>query len=244
MRLAQLAISIILAVLTCVAFVVPTGVWAIALRIAICVTAVGQAVLVFCMVQSTAKTRAAMRVELQEQLAPLAAMLKLIPLAPAQDRHDRVSSFLSSATASCVNLSDEKKLRATYFEAAIDGGVRTFRPTTLSFGRGDKPVSTFAEGDGGEGESVWERAREGEYRHEVDIRRNPPPYMDTRRKRKYRSFITVPVLVSGDPVALLTMNSPRRNGLTSEDVVAMQMIADLCVAAIAADGGRTPTFGR
>lgn len=98
-------------------------------------------------------------------------------------------------------------------------GLRAFAPTRLSSGRGDPPESVFVEGDGGEGDEAWRLAREGKPLYEADIRRSHLRFMDTSQPRKYRSFITMPVLVGDEPVGLLTISSPREKGLPEDDVV-------------------------
>lgn len=101
----------------------------------------------------------------------------------------------------------------------------------------------FIEDDGGEGEEVWRYAREGLPRYESDIKKSPPPHMDTSRSRKYLSFITMPVMVGGKPVGLLTINSPKKKGLTGDDVVPMRVVAELCATAVAANNGECPSLG-
>lgn len=213
------------------------------LRAALAVVAVAQGTAAFLAVKSASKASARARIKINDQLAPLIALLKLIPTAPAAQRRQNVSTFLAYVTAACISLAEGPRLRATFFEVVTVEGSRVFKPSILSYGRGDPPVSEFREGDDGEGDEVWNFAETGRHRHEPDIRKNPPAHMDSRRARTYRSFITVPVRVNQTPVGLLTINSPKKRGLTVEDVALMQIMADLCAAAIAANNGKCPPLG-
>lgn len=244
MRLVVLILSIVLAALSVGALFVTTGPWVIAVRTAIFVVLVAQAVTGFLAIKSTSKAGAEARLEINDVLAPLTAALKIVPLEkPANKRRQAVVSFLTAATAVCIQLAEGPKLRATFFEVVERDGGRAFAPTHLSVGRGDPPVSVFVEGDGGEGDEVWSYAREGWPRYEPDIKKSPTPHMDTSRPRKYRSFITMPVMVAGEPVGLLTINSPRKKGLTGDDVVPMRVVAELCATAVAANHGECPSLG-
>lgn len=243
MRLVVLLLSVLLAALSFGAFLVPTGPWAVAVRVAIFVVVVAQAITSYLAIKSTSKAGAEARLEINDVLAPLAVALKNIPLETTARRRRTVVSFLTAATAVCIQLAEGPKLRATFFEVVDRDGSRAFAPTHLSVGRGDPPVSVFVEGDGGEGEEVWSYAREGRPRYEPDIKKSPPPHMDTSRPRKYRSFITMPVMVAGEPVGLLTINSPRKKGLTGDDVVPMRVVAELCATAVAANNGVCPPLG-
>lgn len=243
MRLLVLVLSLLLAALTFGTVVITDGAWMIVVRLSLAVVLIAQAISTFLAIKSTSKASAEARLEINDVLAPLAAALKDIPLATTAKRRQNVVSFLTAATAVCIQLSDSSKLRATFFEVVDENGRRVFTPSRLSAGRGDRPMSKFVENDGGEGEEVWRYAREGKHRHEKDIKKSPPPHMDTIRPRKYRSFITMPVMVGGAPAGLLTINSPRKNGLTELDVVPMRVVSDLCAAAIAANQGRCPHIG-
>lgn len=243
MRLAVLLLSIALAGLTFGAFFVTTGAWAIGVRGAVFLVVLVQGVLGYLAIKSASKAGAEARLEINDVLAPLTAALKNIPLEPTAKRRQAVVSFLTAATAVCIQLAEGPKLRATFFEVIAHGGHRAFAPTHLSVGRGDPPESVFVEGDGGEGEEVWRYARQGKPRYEPDIRKSPPPFMDTARSRKYRSFITMPVMVNDEPIGLLTINSPRKKGLTGDDVVPMRVVAELCATAVAANHGECPSLG-
>lgn len=243
MRLVVLLLSLVLAALSAGALFVTTGPWAITVRTAIFVVLAAQAVTGFLAIKSTSKAGAEARLEINDVLAPLTVALKNIPLESTARRRQAVVSFLTAATAVCIQLAEGPKLRATFFEVVDRDGSRAFAPTRLSVGRGDPPVSVFMEGDGGEGEEVWSYAREGWPRYEPNIKKSPPPHMDTSRPRKYRSFITMPVMVGGKPVGLLTINSPKKKGLTADDVVPMRVVAELCATAIGANHGECPSLG-
>lgn len=240
MRLTTLVLSILLAAATFATFVVTDGLPAIAVRGTLAAIVIAQGITAFLAIKSASKAAAEARLEINDVLAPLAAALKNISLATPALRRREVVSFLTAAVAVCIQLSEGSKLRATFFEVADRSGHQAFVPSKLSAGRGDPAVSEFVEGDGGEGDAVWEAARRGQSRLEPDIKRFPPQHMDTKRTRKYRSFITMPVLVGGKPTGLLTINSPQRRGLTEEDIVPMRVVADLCATAIAANNGKCP----
>lgn len=243
MRLVVLLLSVLLAALSLGVFLVPTGPWELATRVAIFVVVIAQAFTSYLAIKSTSKAGAEARLEINDVLAPLAAALKNVPLESTAKRRQAVVSFLTAATAVCIQLAEGPKLRATFFEVIDRDGRRAFAPTRLSAGRGDPPESVFVEGDGGEGEEVWRLARQGKPRYEPDIRKSPPPFMDTSRRRMYRSFITMPVMVGDEPVGLLTINSPRKKGLTQDDIVPLRVVADLCATAVAANHGECPPLG-
>lgn len=243
MRLATLILSVVLAIATFCTIVVTDGPWVTAIRAALAVLLIAQAITGFFAIKSASKAAAEARLEINDVLAPLAAALKDIPLATAAKRRQDVVAFLAAAVAVCIQLSRGSKLRATFFEVVDRNGHRAFVPSRLSAGRGDPAVSEFVEGDSGEGDEVWEYARSGRPRLEPDIKRSPPSFMDTSRSRQYRSFITMPVLVNGEPAGLLTINSPKKKGLTKGDIVPMRVVADLCATAISANNGNCPDLG-
>lgn len=243
MRLLVLILSILLAVLSFLGFIWVDGTWAVVVRGAILVVVVAQAITTFLAIKSTSKAGADARLEINDVLAPLSAALKSIPLETPAKRRQSVASFLTAATSVSINLAKGPKLRATFFEVVVEDGQRIFVPTKLSVGRGDSPESKFVEGDGGEGEEVWRYAREGRPRYEPDIKKAPPQYMDMSRSRKYRSFITMPVMVDKTPIGLLTINSPRKKGLSEDDVVPMRLVAELCATAVAANNRECPPLG-
>lgn len=240
MRLTTLVLSILLAAATFATFVVTDGPSAIVVRGTLAAIVIMQGITAYLAIKSASKAATEARLEINDVLAPLAVALKGISLASTALRRREVVSFLTAAVAVCIQLSEGSKLRATFFEVVDRSGHRVFVPSSLSVGRGDPAVSEFVEGDGGEGDVVWEAARRGEPRLESDIKRFPPRHMDTKRTRMYRSFITMPVVVNGKPAGLLTINSPQRKGLSEEDIVPMRVVADLCAAAIAANGGKCP----
>ena len=243
MRLADLLLSIALTGLTFTALFVTDGPWAIGVRAAVSVVAIAQGTLGYLAIKSASKAGAEARLEIKDVLAPLTAAVKNIPHERSSaKRRQPVVSFLTAATAFSIQLAEGPKLRATFFEVVDRDGRQAFAPTRLSSGRGDPPESVFVEGDGAEGDEVWLFAREGRPRYEPDIRRSPPPFMDTRRVREYRSFITMPVMVGDEPIGLLTINSPRMKGLTSDDVVALRVVAELYATAVAANHGECPSL--
>ena len=143
MRLVVLLLSVLLAALSLGAFLVPTGPLAVAARVAIFVVVVAQAITSYLAIKSTSKAGAEARLEINDVLAPLAVALKNIPLETTARRRRSVVSFLTAATAVCIQLAEGPKLRATFFEVVDRDGSRAFAPTYLSVGRGDPPASRW-----------------------------------------------------------------------------------------------------
>ena len=192
---------------------------------------------------SRTQARVERTVEFTDVLAPLVNGLKDIPRTGAVgDRRTSVATFVASALGGCTGLTDAKRTRATVYQVVNTGGTRTFVPWD-STGRGDRPVSEFLEGDGGEGEEVWMRAREGQERFVPDITTADLPHFDRTRVRHYRTFIPVPIILGGLPVGLLTINAPKPGDLVESDVDTMFAIADLIAAALRQLDGEFPPKG-
>jgi len=244
MKLLQVIVGVALPLLAFLLFVFDDGWPELVVRVLIVVAGVAQAVITYRTVKSAAQARAAKKVEMNDQLSPLAYKLARIPAAGGlRDRRTAIASFLTKTVATCVSLTDEERSRATFYEVLEDAGARVFVPSESS-GRGDPAKSRFREGDGADGDVVWAKAVEGEPTFVEDWRKDPPEHFDlTRTDRKYLTFITVPVVTHEGPVGLLTVNGPTPGDLTSSDVATMQMLADLCAAAIGMGDGKCPPMG-
>lgn len=238
----MLALAVAIPILTYFAFSLSGEPAEALVRKALMVCAILQAVVGVISVVSTSRARADARIELNNKMAPLSAMLKYIPTYPSVERQSGVVSFLTFATATCLHLSDAPRMRATYFERFEQNGEVGFRPTGISPGRGDAPESIFKAGDGAEGDVVWKFARSGKGRFVPNIKKMPRGHIDLTRERHYKSFITTPVMVNGEPVGLLTINSPKKKGFKKHDMVAMQIVANLCATAIAGNDGKCPSL--
>lgn len=179
-------------------------------------------------------------VEINNVLAPLTKALVRVAAADTLPRK-RIAAvaFLVNATASCVGLTPAKLCRATFYSITGEPGSRVFVPWE-TVGRSDPPFSKFREDDSGEGAEVWRVASTGDYRFVEDTHRDLVPHFDRQRERKYRTFITMPVMFSDAPVGLLTLNAPEPGDLSADDVESMRFIADLAATAIGMAGGKCP----
>ena len=90
---------------------------------------------------------------------------------------------------------------------------------------------------------MWDYARRGEARFVRDLELEDIPHIDRSRVRKYRTFITVPILLDEEPAGLLTINAPEPGDLAESDVVTMFAIADLIAAALRQVDGKFPSKG-
>lgn len=191
-------------------------------------------------IKSVRASRVDRTVEFNNVLAPLAKALARVAAAGSLKRRRPASvAFLVNATNSCVGLTPAKLCRATFYSVAGEPGSRVFEPWE-TVGRSDPPFSRFRENDGGEGAEVWRVAKQGEYRFVEDTEREAIPHFDRTRARKYRTFITMPVMFDDAPVGLLTLNAPQPGDLTEDDVESMRFIADLAATAIGMAGGECP----
>lgn len=244
MKLLQVIVGVALPLLALLLLFFDDGWPELTLRLLILVVAAAQVAITYRTVTSAAQARAEKKVEMNDQLAPLAYKLAKIPAAGGlPQRRTAIASFLTKTVATCVSLTDQERSRATFYEVVGEPGSRAFTPAESS-GRGDPAKSTFQEGDGADGDVVWTKAFAGEPTFVRDWRSEPPEYFDVARTdRKYLTFITVPILTHDGPVGLLTVNGPKPGDLTSSDVEMMQMLADLCVAAIGMGDGKCPAMG-
>lgn len=244
MKLLQVIVGAALPVLAFFLFVVEDGWLELVVRSLLLVAGIAQVVITYRTVKSAAQARAEKKVEMNDQLAPLAYTLAKIPAAGGiARRRTAIASFLTKTVATCVSLTGEGRSRATFYEVADEAGSRVFTPAESS-GRGDPAKSRFREGDGADGDVVWAKAANGDPTFVEDWRRDPPEHFDvTRTDRKYLTFITVPVVTHDGPVGLLTVNGPNPGDLTRSDVETMQLLADLCTAAIGMGDGKCPPMG-
>lgn len=244
MKLLQVIVGAAFPLLAFLLFVFDDGWPETAVRLSILVVGIAQVVITYRTVTSAAQARAEKKVEMNDQLAPLAYTLAKIPAAGGlAKRRPAIASFLTKTVATCVSLTDQERSRATFYEVMGEPGSRVFTPAESS-GRGDPAKSKFRENDGADGEVVWTKAIAGEPTFVEDWRTGPPAHFDVdRTDRKYLTFITVPVLTHEGPVGLLTVNGPSPGDLTRSDVETMQMLADLCAAAIGMGDGKCPPMG-
>lgn len=244
MKFLQVIVGMALPLLAFLLFVFDDGWSALVVRLLIVGAGIAQAFITYRTVKSAAQARAAKKVEMNDQLSPLAYTLARIPAASGLvQRRTAIVSFLTKTVATCVSLTDEERSRATFYEVIEEAGSRVFVPAGSS-GRGDPAKSRFKEGDGADGAVVWAKAVAGEPTFVEDWRKDPPEHFDvSRTDRKYLTFITVPVVTYDGPVGLLTVNGPNPGDLTSSDVETMQMLADLCAAAIGMGDGKCPPMG-
>lgn len=194
-------------------------------------------------VKSVKASRVDRTVEINNVLAPLAKALARAAAADGIKRRRAASvAFLVNATSSCVGLTPAKLCRATFYSTSGEPGNRVFEPWE-TVGRSDPPFSRFREDDDGEGAEVWRVAKKGDYRFVQDTAHEDIPHFDRTRPRKYRTFITMPVMFDDAPVGLLTLNAPQPGDLTADDVESMRFIADLAATAIGMAGGKCPDRG-
>lgn len=157
MKLLQVIVGVALPLLAFLLFVFDDGRPELVVRVLIVAAGVGQAVITYRTVKSAAQARAAKKVEMNDQLSPLAYKLARIPAAGGlRDRRTAVASFLTKTVATCVSLTDEERSRATFYEVIEEAGARVFVPSESS-GRGDPAKSRFREGDGADGTSYGPR---------------------------------------------------------------------------------------
>lgn len=213
------------------------------LCVAIGILAVVQGGLSIRSVKSAKASRVDRTVEINNVLAPLAKALARAAAADGAKRRRAASvAFLVNATSSCVGLTPAKLCRATFYSITGEPRSRVFEPWE-TVGRSDPPFSRFREDDEGEGAEVWRVAKKGDYRFVQDTELEDIPHFDRARSRKYRTFITMPVMFDDAPVGLLTLNAPQPGDLTADDVESMRFIADLAATAIGMAGGECPDRG-
>lgn len=179
-----------------------------------------------------------------DQLGPLARELTLFARLGVAGRRERMPRTLLAGVGCAAGLANTSRVRATiYRRTKTPEGHESFEPHTTT-GRGDQPQSNFVRGiNSVEGEAVWERAERDLPRYCKNVKRDPPPGWDKAKKRRYKTFITVPVRAGDDLVGLLTVNAPKPGDLTENDVGSMQVMAGLLGAALGMAGVQWPVRG-
>lgn len=242
--LAQWVLAVLITALAAVGDLVPNDWrWLTGYIAIIALLALAQALLAQRGVKSAKQLKLERTVEVNHILAPLAGSLARITAATGKPvRRQAVSAFLADATAACVGLTPAERCRATFYSIEGEQSSRIFVPWATT-GRSDPPFSRFREDDDGEGAEVWRVATSGQYAFVKDTRSERIPHFDRQRERRYRTFITVPVLLDEKVVGLLTLNAPEPDDLTRDDVETMRLVANLAAAAIGMAGGKCPTRG-
>ncbi|MBE7699243.1 GAF domain-containing protein [Oerskovia sp. Sa1BUA8] len=152
-------------------------------------------------------------------------------------RKDALPDVLWAALTAALSLTNPDGSRASFFvRERIDGDDCLLPHPTLTWGRGDDPVSRFFRSSG-EGIEVWRQAETGVPSFCEDLETKPPEGIDLARERSYRTYITAPLMVSGRVAGLLTINAAKPGDLTKVDVGVVQVLARLASAAISLCGG-------
>lgn len=193
---------------------------------------------------SRKKARKEFLSDISDILTPLLYSMKGVPISgPLPERQSAVSALLAEAVSACKGLTDAERVRVTVYQVKHEDGSRYFSPW-MTVGRSDRPVSIFREDDTVEGEYVWRNAINETPTYVYDKDAKPlVEGFDYDRKRPYRTYITVPIVLSGEPVALLTINAPEPGDLSEADAAMMQAVADIIGTGLRSLGGKFPPRG-
>ncbi|MFJ1510293.1 GAF domain-containing protein [Cellulosimicrobium funkei] len=178
-------------------------------------------------------------------IQPLARCLLIMAAKQSlPERRQDLPYALAAALAGASSITDTSGSRASIFKRTLVDGKDALVPDLkLSVGRGDNPVSVFLR-DEGEGVEVWRAAEAGEVTFYEDITKVAPPGMDKTRPRRYKTFITAPIIVGDRLEGLLTVNSREAGDLLLDDEGIMRFLATLAGVALGTCGGSWPPSGQ
>jgi len=182
---------------------------------------------------------------LQHQIGPVAQKLgELAEIATPTKRRELYSALCMQVVAVAAALPTKQGVRASLYRVSDVGGSRAFVPhPAYSQGREDRPRTVFVEGRDAEGNAVWADAVQRRIKFCRDVDADPPPGYDPQIARAYRTFITAPIVVDGQPVGLLTNSATRPGDLTDQDERTMSVLAHLLAVAYVVSGRQWPSDG-
>jgi type II secretory pathway pseudopilin PulG len=175
--------------------------------------------------------RAALRLAINDALAPLANELANLASKQLAERRLLIERVLTLAVTVTAGLVDADRARSTLYRLDEDSPTWRLLPSNDA-GRVDQAQTVFEEGTPA-GDAVRRMIEGGDYRYCRDVTAAPPPGWVASPARAYRTFISMSVRVGGRGVGMLTVSAPDPDDLSEDDVASMRLISSLISTAIA-----------
>ena len=179
--------------------------------------------------QETAEA-AETRVLLTDALEPLLTDIGRMPRSTKRVRETALVKIVGNACGAVpVALPDGKALRVIIYNIEPAANGRRRLTVMNSSGRKDKPGKLTDE-PGTRGEAIFEALRIGDPVFVADMDKSPDHSIEGKR---YRTFISAPIIANGECYGMLSVDSPHVGSLDENDVVVVEFIATLLAIAFA-----------
>lgn len=162
-----------------------------------------------------------------------AEKLRRISASRGSSAQTEISAFRASIVSKVCDLVRSEAPRAAYFRVEDPQA----RPRVMRCGaymdsrnRDDLFTSEFREGHGAD-QGVWTLIDHGDAAWSNDTDTTVPAGWDTRKNRRYKSFVSAAVRADGTAFGMLTANTLERDGFTHSDIASMKVLARLLAAA-------------
>lgn len=197
------------------------------------------AVPVFSHLDGVREVRALRRYQLQinDSLTPALQLLVQLSEAPNVDRRrDLFQRLLQTCLNAARHGSGQRRVRASYYRAYVAEGSKKQRlEPESSLGRNVTASSVFEKGTK-KGNQVWKQLEENQTRFEPDTAKIDPEEMrgwDPKKKRDYKTFISVPVRGEEQIYGMLTVDAPNPGELSEYDEMYVRCVGLLLGSGIA-----------
>jgi hypothetical protein len=228
--------------------IVPNPPWAILLKIAVFLSAVGTAVLSWLKLKAEERALESSKVAqrtLQQELDAervrtltttqgvlglAAKALRELAAAQLEERRQLVHAFRVRVVQSACELVKSDSPRASYYRLK-NGPPRVLSdPETASRNRVDEPTTVFVEGNEKD-QDIWTLLDTDDDRLVRNTNEDAPAGFDKERARRYRTYIASAVVTPGLPFGVLTINAPEPGELSEIDRASMRVLARMLATA-------------
>lgn len=168
---------------------------------------------------------------INDSFAPIFQILIVMAnLNKRTERVGRLMGLIEAVEVVAQQMTSSHRPRVSVFEVA-DGHSESPKLQPMKgtdYGRGDQSKTTF-EKNSGEGEELWSRLLDSGFSGCADTENQElrPKGWDSKRKREYRSFMSVSIEADDRLYGMLTINSRDSNAFSEDDRKQLQTLAAL-----------------